>query len=139
MITARFPGRYDSLSAINGFYSSAVNEAGFDQDASYAILMAVDEACSNIIDHAYGGENIGEIICSYELTPDEILIVLQDFGQPFDPADVPPPDLESALESRPERGLGLYFMRKLMDCVTFRFSPEQGNILTMTKRKENRS
>lgn len=136
MRTLRFPGRYDSLAAISEFYSAAAMEAGFDEDSSYAILMAVDEACANIIDHAYGGENKGEIICSYEITPDQLEIVLQDHGRAFNPAEIHDPDLISNLENRPEGGLGLYFMRKLMDSVMFSFDPEQGNLLTMTKRKE---
>jgi serine/threonine-protein kinase RsbW len=39
------------------------------------------------------------------------------------------------LESLPEGGLGLYFMRKLMDQVTFQFDEQNGNVLTMVKRR----
>ncbi len=48
------------------------------------------------------------------------------------------PDVEAALEDRPIGGLGLFFMRKLMDDVRFHWSPEQGNILTMVKLRQPR-
>ena len=85
----------------------------------YAIQTAVDEACSNIIDHAYGGENLGEIQIQVTQVKNGIQIILRDEGDPFDPDDVPDPDITSPLEIRKERGLGIFFMRKLMDRVHF--------------------
>ena len=63
-------------------------------------------------------------------------MILRDYGRPFDPASVPEPDLHASLEDRRGSGLGLYFMRQLMDKVHFEFTPDSGNVLTMVKRKE---
>lgn len=98
------------------------------------VELAVDEAASNIIQHAYGGENKGEIECSYSIDSDGLIVMMRDFGKPFNPKRVKNPDLESDVCCREEGGLGLHFMRSLMDSVEFSFNGHGGNLLTMTKR-----
>jgi len=134
--TLTFPGRFDSLAAISEFVVRAAEAAGLDAHAIYAVQMAVDEACSNIIEHAYGGEGHGTIECTCRIKDDELTVTLRDHGRPFDPTSVPEPDLHASLEERSGGGLGLYFMRQLMDEVHFEFTPDPGNVLTMVKRKE---
>ena len=139
MPLAVFPANFKNLEKIREFYARAARAAGLDEDAVYDIQMAVDEASANIIDHAYGGEDQGVIECSYELIENGIRIVLHDHGQAFDPDLITPPDVASDPCSRKPRGLGLYFMQKLMDNVRFSFNGDGGNILTMEKYKENGS
>lgn len=98
------------------------------------VELAVDEAASNIIQHAYEGENKGEIECSYSIDSDGLIVMMRDFGKPFNPKRVKNPDLESDVCCREEGGLGLHFMRSLMDSVEFSFNGHGGNLLTMTKR-----
>jgi serine/threonine-protein kinase RsbW len=133
--TATFPGRFDSLAAIGEFVSRAAEAAGLDARAVYQVQMAVDEACSNIIRHAYGGEGHGSIECTCRVEDEGLTVVLYDQGRRFDPGSVPDPDLSPRLEDRTGGGLGLYFMRQLMDEVRFEFTPDAGNRLTMVKRK----
>jgi len=130
-----FPGNFGSLEGISEFIVKKAQKAGFSPNDVYAIQTAVDEACSNIIDHAYGGENKGEIFIKVTETKENLKIVLRDQGEPFDPENVPEPDLTSALEHRKERGLGIFFMQKLMDEVIFEFSEKRGNKLTLVKNK----
>ncbi|MCB2202781.1 ATP-binding protein [bacterium] len=135
MATKRFPANFKSLAAISDFVVKLAEKADFSANETYAIQTAVDEACSNIIDHAYGGENKGEIEVSVKQIRNAIQITLRDEGEPFDPSDVPDPDITSPLEIRKERGLGVFFMRKLMDKVIFEFSDRKGNTLTLIKYK----
>jgi anti-sigma regulatory factor (Ser/Thr protein kinase) len=135
--TEVFPARYESLAAIDRFVADAAEEVGFDEGTVYLLRLAVDEACSNIITHAYGGEGRGEIECSCQANEDDLTVVLRDQGQPFDPESVPPPNLSDDLEQRTEGGLGLYFIRKIMDEVDFDFESEAGNVLIMVKHKKN--
>ncbi len=135
MTTRNFPANFKSLASISDFIVKSSEDAGFSANDVYAIQTAVDEACSNIIDHAYGGENLGEIQIQVTQVKNGIQIVLHDEGDPFDPDDVPSPDITSPLEIRKERGLGIFFMRKLMDRVIFEFSNQKGNTLTLIKYK----
>ena len=54
-------------------------------------------------------------------------------GSSFDPSRIPEPNLTGPLEERPAGGLGLYFMRQLMDQVDFEFDAVNGNVLTMRR------
>lgn len=130
-----FSGNYQSLEAISEFIIEQAEQASFSPKEVYAIQTAVDEACANIIDHAYGGENKGEIEIKISKIENGLRIILQDDGEPFDPAEVPEPDITSPLEIRKERGLGIFFMRQLMDKVLFEFSQKEGNTLTLVKYK----
>ena len=137
--TRTFSGQFESLAAISEFVTRAAEAAGLDTRATYAVQLAVDEACSNIIEHAYRGEGQGSIECTWHVTEDGLVIVLRDHGHPFDPASVPEPDIHACLDARTAGGLGLYFMRQLMDEVHFELTPNLGNVLTMVKRKESAS
>ncbi len=134
MPTTTFPGQFDSLGKISDFVQGVSDAAGLNASEAYAVQLAVDEACTNIIEHAYGGEGVGAIECTCEPTSDGLCIVLRDHGRPFNPDAVPEPKIGAPLEEVKPRGLGVFFMRKMMDEVIFTF--EQGeNVLTMLKRK----
>jgi serine/threonine-protein kinase RsbW len=135
--TATFPARLDSLAAISEFVTRAAEAAGLDARAVYAVQLAVEEACANIIEHAYGGEGRGDIECTCRVNENGLTVILRDYGRPFNPTSVPEPDLYASLEDRKIRGLGLYFIRQLMDQVRFEFTAGSGNVLKMVKRKES--
>jgi serine/threonine-protein kinase RsbW len=137
MVTRSFPGNFRSLAPISNFIVTQAEEAGFSPNDIYAIQTAVDEACANIIDHAYGGENIGTIEINVKEIKNGLQIILRDEGEPFAPDEVPEPDINCPLEIRKERGLGIFFIRKLMDKVVFGFSNTKGNTLTLEKYKGN--
>jgi len=139
--TLTFPGQFEGLAAISEFVTGAARDAGLDARAIFAVQLAVDEACSNIIDHAYGGEGYGDIECTCRVTDDGLTVILRDQGRPFDPSCVPQPNLCPSLEDEDctGGGLGLYFMHQLMDEVHFVFTPDSGNVLTMVKRRETGS
>jgi serine/threonine-protein kinase RsbW len=93
----------------------------------------VDEACTNIIEHAYGGDGKGEIHCTCEILANGLKVVLRDNGRSFNPDNVPAPKPKARLKEVKARGAGLYLIRKMMDEVTFEFSKEDGNRLTLIK------
>jgi serine/threonine-protein kinase RsbW len=144
-------GKFKNLKKILGFVQKVVRKAGFSEAENYKIQLAVDEAFTNIIEHAYGGENVGDIECSCEFFDPELVIQLIDFGRPFDPNRIDPPDLNSNLMERKTGGLGLYFIHQLMDEVKFYCIPENDpvtspnfstrpcNVLVMVKRRSKSS
>ncbi len=135
LITKTFQAYYANLPLIGQFVSRAAEAAGFDERNRYAVQLAVDEACTNIIEHAYGGEGDYLIECTCQTQNGDLVITLRDWGQPFDPAAVQPPDLEADLQECRIGGLGLYFIHQFMDEVHFDFTPA-GNVLTIVKRGE---
>lgn len=135
METASFPGRFESLPRVGEFISKAAINAGLSSKAIYAVQLAVDEACSNIIDHAYGGEDRGEMVCSVIVSDDGLTVILRDRGRPFNPQMIPDPQINVPLEQLKPRGVGVYLMRKMVDEVRYEYSPEGGNVLTLYKRK----
>jgi serine/threonine-protein kinase RsbW len=133
--TRTFPGRFSYLAEIGEFVTRAAGAAGLSPDAVYAVEMAVDEACTNIIMHAYGGEGRGDIECTCQINGRGLTVTLRDRGCSFDPSSVPDPDVDTEIQDRQEGGLGLYLMRNLMDDVRFEFSSDAGNVLTLVKHK----
>jgi serine/threonine-protein kinase RsbW len=130
---AVFPARCESLAAIIAFVTEVACQAGLNREAVQAVQLAVDEACMNIIEHAYQGTESGSIECSCAVDARGLTITLVDQGIPFDFDKVPQPCLSANLEERSERGFGVYIMCQLMDEVRHTFSPQRGNILTMVK------
>ncbi len=119
MPTVIFPGRYESLAKIAELTRTAAQDAGLSDFDCYTVETSIDEACSNIIEHAYDGENKGQIEISYEITEKWLEFTLRDWGNSFDPEKVPTPDLECCLPDRKASGLGIYIMRQWMDEVEF--------------------
>ena len=135
MRTAIFPAKYDQLEAIRKFAGQAAKDLGMDESDTYSVELAVDEACTNIIEHAYRGIHDGEIECTCDARDDDLTIILRDHGRPFDVASVPEPDLKADLEDRKVGGLGVFLIHKLMDDVRFEPLGKSGNVLTMVKRR----
>ena len=122
----------DALAAISDFVVEQARAVGLDEHAVWEVQLAVDEAATNVIQHSYAKLE-GQMTISTNADEGAFEIVICDRGKPFNPDDVPEPDLVSPLEERKTGGLGLYLMRKLMDRVEFRFENGE-NVLTMAKR-----
>ena len=122
----------ESLQVFRGFITECCARYDIPNDTVLDLKLAVDEACTNIIEHGYKGMDPGSIILSFRIEPDRILVQITDFGHVFEPADAPKPDIEAALEDRPLGGLGLYLIYQTMDNIDYQSSGD-GNTLTFTK------
>ena len=132
MITKTFPAKFEYLDAMRDFAAESARLAGMDEKEIYNIQLVVDEAASNIIEHAYEGIQEGQIELSLDVSEKALTIITRDQGKKFID-DSEEPDITADLEDRSVGGLGLFFMRKLMDEVRFEWFPEKGNVLTMVK------
>ncbi|HOU39914.1 MAG TPA: ATP-binding protein [Promineifilum sp.] len=136
------PGRYKEIKRICEFIAAGAADAGFDANTIFHLELCCDEASTNIIEHAYGDEGVGDIAISYAVEDDGFTIVLRDTGQAFDPGDVPPPPAISGTAMPADEladqmrigGLGLHFIRNLMDEVTYTADRRHGNRLVMVKK-----
>ena len=130
-----FDADFKNLDDIREFVGEVAQRIGFSEKEVYSIQLAADEASTNIIEHAYAGVGDGKIEIECSVTDKEFKIVMHDTGNPFDPSSVPEPNVKAELSERKIGGLGMYLMRQLMDEVNYESSSEQGNTLTMIKRK----
>ena len=126
--------RPENLSRVAEFIAEVAANFGLTDQETYNIQMAVDEAVTNIIEHAYEGAE-GPIEVVAERHGDDFVVTLRDHGKTFDPTTISEPDVNASLEERDIGGLGLYFMRRLMDEVEFHFNQSGWNELTMLRRR----
>jgi serine/threonine-protein kinase RsbW len=138
MRTALFRTKYEALDDMREFVRQAAEDAGMDDGDIYAVQLAVDEACSNIIEHACHGRCDEQIEITCTTSGDRLTIMIRDHGEPFDPASAPAPDLDADLENRPVGGLGIFLMRQLMDEIRYERLGESGNVLTLVKYRKGR-
>lgn len=133
--TRKFTSKLDVLGEVCDFVTHSAKECGLNEAQVYAVQLAVDEAATNIIEHAYKGHSVGEFEITCQSLDEGIAVTLHDHGNTFDPESVPQPLLNVPLEELRSRGLGVFLIRKMMDQVEYEFSPERGNTLRMIKRK----
>ena len=127
------PARYDRIKQICTFVVEAAEIAGLDESAVFHCQIAVDEACTNIIEHGYEGEDKGQIEVVCQSDPGALTIELRDQAKPFDASQVAEPKLNLSIEDTAIGGLGVYFMKKMMDEVSFT-NKDGTNSLMMVKR-----
>lgn len=131
--TKTFPAVLESLADISAFVNEATHQCKMTEREAWHVQLAVDEAATNIIQHAYGEQPGGSMDIAWDIDAGVLTIVLRDRGARFEPAAVPTPDIHSSFEERQAGGLGIYLMNKLMDEVLYRFDTD-GNELTLRKR-----
>ncbi len=125
--------RMEELRSILHFVTDFAAQVKMTDESIYYLKLAVDEAATNIIEHAYE-QMTGEITVEIVAQQDDLIITLIDNGTPFDPYSVPQPDLTAPIEQRTPGGLGVYLMYTVMDEVSYEPGPPT-NRLTMVKRK----
>jgi serine/threonine-protein kinase RsbW len=107
-------------------------QSGLGLDEVEDMKVAVSEAVTNVIDHAYGGELKGIVIVRYRPGVGELTVEVEDRGVGFDPARLP---ANAPPQPGPDGGLGLYLVRELADSVKVESAPGSGTKVTITKRK----
>ena len=129
----RIAAELNNLAEIRRFVQETASALGVDPAVIPGVLLAVDEAVSNIIIHGYQGQR-GTVEIEVNHEGDALVIRLRDEAPPFDPTSVPPPDLTLSLEERAPGGLGIHLIRQVMDEMAHRVMPQGGNELTLVKR-----
>ncbi len=130
-------GKLENLARIGEFIVNALREFGLAERKIFDVQLAVDEACANIIEYGYADtEEVGMIEISCSKKGEDIVVVITDAGTPFDPTSVQPPDLNANVEERQIGGLGIYFMKRLMDEINYEFRDGK-NVLTMVVHVRN--
>jgi len=97
------------------------------------VRLGVDEAVSNIIRHGDTDAEGHEIRVRVTHAGGEVVLEIEDDARPFNPLDVPTPDLSLPVEDKPAGGLGVHLIRSVMDHVEYRRSGDR-NFLRLRRR-----
>jgi serine/threonine-protein kinase RsbW len=122
-----------NLARLLGFVEDTCSEAGLDEEVRFAVRLAGEEACCNVIGHAYEGVAPGPISLSLRCDDAQVRLVIEDRAPVFLPADAPAPDLAADWETRRVGGLGWHLIRQLMDEVRHEPLADGGNRLELVK------
>ncbi|HWC66359.1 MAG TPA: ATP-binding protein [Thermoanaerobaculia bacterium] len=134
----RRPGTLDHLPALVDFVRDACERSGADASSCFAMRLAVEEVCVNLMRHAYGAGEPGPIEVIVDGSPGRLLVTITDFAPPFSPEEAPAPDLDGSWEERRIGGLGWHLVKSVVDEVRYEARPREGNRLTLVKRTEPR-
>ncbi|MDH3267420.1 MAG: ATP-binding protein [Ignavibacteria bacterium] len=129
----RVKSKTENLSEIRDFVSANALKAGIQNATIDNIILAVDEACTNIIKHAYKLSPQGEIIIRIDYDEEKFTITIIDYGKSFEPDRVPRPDLQKYYREHKVGGLGMYLMKSLMDDVEYTTIPGKYNQVLLSK------
>ncbi|WP_134685635.1 anti-sigma B factor RsbW [Brevibacillus migulae] len=135
VIEMSLPARPEYVGVVRLTVSGLANRAGMAYDDIEDVKLAVAEACTNVVQHAYGADEVGSIHLRCKIMGDRMVIEVADDGQSFPvdavPAKLKPIDHTLSVDELTEGGLGLYLIHTLMDEV--QISGEHGVMISMTK------
>ena len=137
-MTQRFETRHtaklENLPALREFVAESCRKIGADDAICFALKLAADEACANIILHGYTGREPGPINLTISGTPQQVIVTINDFGHSLAPEAVPTPDLQADWQERRMGGLGWHLIQQVADEIKYTSDAQAGNFLTLTKR-----
>jgi sigma-B regulation protein RsbU (phosphoserine phosphatase) len=134
----RIEAVFENLHTVSYFVHGIARRLQLTEKCLFDIDLAVEEAVTNIIRHAYPSELAGDILMRVNALDDVLHITLTDWGLPFEANRVKPFDIDAPVETRIQGGMGLHLIHGLMDGVLRKATPAPGdpNVLTLVKRIE---
>ena len=130
LIDFKFPAQPSWMKLARACVRQACVKVGCEEAETNDVVLALDEACQNVIRHAYGGPSEDEIELTVRSRPGRLVFRLRDFAAPVDPSKIKPRDLDDV---RPG-GLGTHLIQEVMDEVQYlRPSQGEGNLLRLVK------
>jgi sigma-B regulation protein RsbU (phosphoserine phosphatase) len=131
LLTLRFPADPLRLRSVRQRVQSVAEKIGCNHKQVSELVVAVNEACMNIMQHAYKGDKAGEIVLEIRRDGGNVEVVLKDFAAPVDYPKIRP----RALSDIRPGGLGTYFIQASVDeCAYGHLENEGGNYVRMTKK-----
>lgn len=128
------PSSSENLAMIRSFVGEVTYRAHLTEEESLLLAVAVDEACANVIEHAYGHDATKQVTVRAVLDDEAIRFEVIDQGRGFDPAMIEPKDPRQLVKERASGGLGMGLIRRIMDEVVYHIVPGEKNELRMMKR-----
>lgn len=122
------------LTGLRGRLKNLLGKLGVSPPLQDSIVIAVGEACTNAYRHAYNQREDRVIRLTVREEPGKIFFSIRDYGKKFDPGTLKTPELPP----KKSGGLGIYFMRTIMDEVRYNTSHKRGNELVLIKNRSEK-
>lgn len=123
--------KLEKIPLLSNFIGNSMLKFGLNEYQQFQVQLAVEEAVTNIINH--GNLKQGDkITIKCQKNDNGVKIIIEDPGKPFNPTKVPKPDFKISPLKRGPGGLGVYFIKKYMNKVSYDFQ-EGKNVLTLIK------
>ncbi|KJU87088.1 stage II sporulation protein E [Candidatus Magnetobacterium bavaricum] len=129
-------GGLENIPAIMNFIAESAKSLELSEDVGFDSQLAVEEACTNIIKYAYDDPEQAWINLIVTVTDGKFVITIKDNGQPFDYDSVAIPDLNATLTDRKTGGMGVYFIKQIMEEMSYEHRNGSG-VLTLIKHLKN--
>ncbi len=113
------PSETRQLAQVRNFVTKYARQANVAEEHIDALRLAIDEACANVIEHAYQGNPEKEVHLAMTIEPTRIIVRIRDHGCPFDRTAYRRPDVRELSRKRKSGGLGVDIIRRLMDKVEY--------------------
>ncbi|HSG42748.1 MAG TPA: PAS domain S-box protein [Anaerolineales bacterium] len=122
------------LSELREFVESAAVHSGLKPDDVFAFKLVVDELCANIIQYGFEGRESGMMSLAFDVEGEGARLIIRDDGAHFSPDQAQNPDLEADWDERQIGGLGIYFVKELMDNVSYNRTDDGVNQFVLEKK-----
>ncbi len=139
LMELRFPSENRYLHMVHQLTKTLAESTGFDAVEAEKIALAVDEAATNVIQHAYRGEPGHEIEVHFDPEGESLDIVILHEGEALQAVPVPEFDLDKLVAAKRKGGLGLTIMRQMMDRVEHGRARTGKNMCVMVRYKKKGS
>jgi phosphoserine phosphatase RsbU/P len=128
------PALTENLARLRAWLAEEMRSVGCSPEEIEEMMLAADEAATNIILHGYRQPE-GEIEIDVEAEAGALRVRFRDHAPPFDPTRVPPRDVDRALAQGQPGGMGIDLIRRVTDEMTYRQTPQGENELTLVRRR----
>ncbi len=130
-VVIEIPADPGSLFMVRTLVGDVARRSGFSGPETERLVLAVDEACGNVIRHAYDFCCDKRIIITFVVSGENLEIAIRDFGPAADPATFQ----SRALDDVRPGGLGMHFIRSAVDRVEYENPPGGGTLLRLVKSR----
>ena len=129
------PASYAGLKDLFDSCQQFADRSGVADNVRHDLYVAIEELVSNVIRHGAVPGIRPRVTVSVTLTPEALRVTVADNASAFNPLTIPPPDLDTPLEERSLGGLGIHFVKTLMDDVRYRRQCNRNHV-RLTKKLE---
>jgi len=123
----------NALVELRNFSEQAANHSGLNHEDAFAFKLATEEICANIIQYGYEGREPGLLSLFFDVEGTRARLTIRDDGKYFPPEQAEIPDIDADWDQRDVGGLGIFFVKELMDNVTYNRTEQNINQFILEK------